>query len=102
MGMYDEIYVEHMWCPFCGTSIDNKRWQTKSGECLLTKYESLEDFEKQNYQLGSYEIHNPCTNCENFIELTIFNKSTNYLEWVSQRNKEMREFFDRTFHKDKK
>ena len=92
MGMYDEIFIAESYCPYCGNEMEDKYWQTKSGNCGLIRYESLEEFGQDNRTLGSFEIYHSCDKCKMFIEMIVQNQSSNYAEYMQERTRDFHEW----------
>ena len=90
MGMYDEIRIPKLYCYHCGTALLDRFWQSKSGDCLLKQYDSLEEFGAEFDRLGAFRLVEICPECEEFLEVELRNPSEEYRVYLAERNKEWR------------
>jgi catechol 2,3-dioxygenase-like lactoylglutathione lyase family enzyme len=90
MGMYDEIKVHKLYCYHCGAALVDNFWQSKSGECVLKRYDSLEEFGAEFYKLASFQLGKICPECEEFLELELRNPSEEHRVYLAESDKEWR------------
>ena len=90
MGMYDEIKIHKLYCYQCGAALVDHFWQSKSGECVLKRYGSLEEFGAEFYKLASFQLVEICPECEEFLEVELRNPSEEHRAYVAECDKEWR------------
>jgi catechol 2,3-dioxygenase-like lactoylglutathione lyase family enzyme len=91
MGMYDEIKIHKLYCYRCGAALMDHFWQSKSGECVLNRYDSLEEFGAEFYKLAFFQLAAICPECEEFLEIELRNPSEEHHVYLAERDKEWRE-----------
>jgi hypothetical protein len=91
MGMYDEIKIHKLYCYHCGTTLVDHYWQSKSGECVLKRYDSLEAFGAELYELASFRLVAICPECEGFLEVELRNPAEAHRIYMAELDKEWRE-----------
>lgn len=91
MGMYDEIKIDKLYCYRCGATLVGHFWQSKSGECVLKRYESLEEFGAEFYKLFAFQVAAICPECGEFLEVELRNHSEEHRAYLAERDKEWRE-----------
>jgi hypothetical protein len=91
MGMFDEVKVIRFYCFNCGAPVENKYWQTKDGDCVLERFDSLEDFGNHYYQLYHFSLTEFCTQCEIFLDYYITNTAAAHREYAAKKDKEWRD-----------
>jgi catechol 2,3-dioxygenase-like lactoylglutathione lyase family enzyme len=90
MGMYDEIRIPKLYCYHCGAALVDRFWQSKSGECVLKQYNSLEEFGAEFYRLAAFQLVEICPQCEEFLEVELRNPSEEHRVYLAERDKEWR------------
>jgi catechol 2,3-dioxygenase-like lactoylglutathione lyase family enzyme len=91
MGMYDEIKINKLYCYRCGAALVGHFWQSKSGECTLKRYESLEEFGAEFYKLFAFQVAAICPACGDFLEVELRNPSEEHRIYLAEGDKEWRE-----------
>ena len=84
MGMFDEVIIDRIFCPFCGNAIENDKWQTKDTDCLLKIFNSLEQMYTEFYKIGYFDVVGACDNCDEQIRLQLKNKSKAHFEFTER------------------
>jgi len=91
MSMYDEIKIHKLYCYRCGALLADHLWQSKSGECVLNRYDSLEEFGAEFYKLAFFELAAICPECEEFLKVELRNPSAEHRFYLAASDKEWRE-----------
>lgn|SRR5574337_1530077 len=81
MGMFDSIYPNNAWCPYCGVDMAGAEFQTKTGDCALHNYASWEEFGATIPTTGSFRAYAQCTNCQEWVDLNVPNMSKEFRDW---------------------
>ncbi|HTT75687.1 MAG TPA: VOC family protein [Candidatus Binataceae bacterium] len=88
--MYDEIKIPKLYCYHCGAALVDRFWQSKSGDCVLKRYNSLEEFGAEFDRLGAFRLVEICPECEEFLEVELRNPSQEHRVYLAERDKEWR------------
>lgn len=91
MSMYDEIKIDKLYCYRCGAALVDHVWQSKSGECTLKRYDTLEEFGAEFYKLGFFHLAAICPECEERLEVELRNPSEEHRVYLAESDKEWRE-----------
>jgi hypothetical protein len=90
MGMYDEVRIPKLYCYHCGADLVDRFWQSKSGDCVLKQYNSLEEFGAEFYRLAAFQLVEICPECKEFLEVELRNPSEEHRVYLAERDKEWR------------
>jgi hypothetical protein len=100
MGLYDDVKMEKIYCPWCGYKIENEYWQSKAAydsnsaqSPFLNKYESLEQFGTEVYDVFNINLINSCSECHEYIDLNVTNDSSRAVAYRTAQIKEVTDSF---------
>jgi hypothetical protein len=89
MGLFDEVKAT-FFCFYCGAEMRDSWWQTKDTECLMVRFDSLDEMYGKFPEIGYFDLIGKCDNCQELPRIQTLNTSKAHKDYMDNHWKQTR------------